>query len=60
MQINPCPKCGRDASVAKIIDYMRYKFGYEIGCYDCKIRTEVIKTRDEAIAKWNELTEKMK
>jgi Lar family restriction alleviation protein len=57
MQINRCPKCGREPSVVKTIDYTRYKVGYEIRCYDCKILTEATKTRDEAVAKWNEMTE---
>jgi transcription elongation factor Elf1 len=57
MKINRCPKCGREPSVIKTIDYTRYKVGYEIRCYDCKILTETTKTRDEAVAKWNEMTE---
>jgi hypothetical protein len=60
MKINRCPKCGQEPAIAKIVDYCDNKFGYEVGCYDFEIQTEVIKTREEAVAKWNEMTEERK
>ena len=56
MKINRCPKCGREPATFKVYDYVENKFGYEIGCYECEIQTEVVKTRDEAVARWNEIT----
>jgi hypothetical protein len=64
MQINRCPKCGRKPSIfdrAKLTKELKLvDVGVEAECYDCGLRTVRCKTRDEAVAKWNELTNKIK
>lgn len=62
MKINRCPKCGRepDILIARNDDERESICGYIVECYDCELRTELCNTRDEAIAKWNEMTEEMK
>ena len=55
MKINRCPKCGQEPVVFRISDYVHGKFWYKVGCFECGIKTEVFKTYDEAVAKWNEI-----
>jgi hypothetical protein len=56
MQINRCPKCGREPVVARIVNDRYVLLGYQVDCDDCCLHTGRYGTRDEAIAKWNELT----
>jgi transcription elongation factor Elf1 len=60
MQINRCPKCGREPSVycgsALLNGEMR---DVSIECEDCGLHTGSCKTRDEAVTKWNEMTKGM-
>lgn len=60
MQINRCPECGREPSIDKIFNCHRDFLGYEAECCDCGSYSGRCNTRDEAVAKWNEMTEKMK
>lgn len=54
MKINKCPKCGREPSEIRIRSIDGY--GVEIECYDCGLHTGLCKNKDEAVIKWNELT----
>lgn len=54
MQINRCPKCGREPSMIKIKSITNY--GVEVECYDCGLHSGCCDTKEEAIKKWNELT----
>lgn len=58
MEINQCPKCGREPSNIELINPLKTLeiLGYEIECYDCGLHTGSCKTQDEAVTKWNELT----
>ncbi len=63
MQINRCPKCGREPSAIKLFKldnerncFYALKNGWEAECYDCGLHTGRCDTREEAVAKWNELT----
>lgn len=60
MKINKCPICGREPSIHKVFNCHRDFLGYEAECYDCVLHTGRYKTREEAVAKWNEMTEKIK
>lgn len=62
MQINRCPKCGREPIILiwRRDDDEETISGYEAECYDCCLHTGCCKTREEAVTKWNELTEVMK
>lgn len=57
MQINRCPKCGREPSVycgtALLNGEMR---DVNIECDGCRLYTGNYKTHAEAVAKWNEMT----
>lgn len=56
MVINRCPKCGREPSV--FIDEQDFvTIGVEIWCSDCGLHTGRCDTHEEAVAKWNEMTE---
>lgn len=61
MEINRCPKCGREPSIFQRItvtkEFTIDNVAMEVECYDCGLHTCRCKTRDEAVAKWNELTE---
>lgn len=52
MQINRCPKCGREPVSYADLDYN----GWRLQCSYCGLVTECFETRAEAVAKWNELT----
>lgn len=55
MQINRCPKCGREPEVKRIErDFV--KIAYEVECYDCCLHSGRCETHAEAVAKWNEMT----
>jgi Lar family restriction alleviation protein len=55
MKINKCPKCGREPEVIRL-ERNFVLSAYEVECYDCGLHTGRYGTRDEAIAKWNEIT----
>jgi len=55
VKINRCPKCGREPSVIRIKSVIDY--GVEVECYDCGLRAGVCLNFDEAVTRWNELTE---
>lgn len=55
-KINRCPKCGREPSIAKIINGKYELAGFEIECYNCGLHTGCIPHYLEAVAKWNEMT----
>jgi hypothetical protein len=56
MQINRCPKCGKEPSES-ILSNGQYKLmGVEIECYDCGLHTGSCKNKSEAVKKWNEMT----
>lgn len=66
MQINRCPKCMRKPDEPEgcfrydsVIDRMRF-LGWRVTCINCGFHTEVHETIDKAVAKWNELTNKIK
>lgn len=52
MKINNCPKCGREPVLYADLDYN----GWRLQCRYCGLVTECFETRDEAVAKWNEMT----
>ena len=55
MQINKCPKCGREPAPMKV--YADGFFcGWKFGCFDCELHTVCCAASSEAIAKWNEMT----
>lgn len=55
MEINRCPKCGGEPVYMKM--YAGVFFcGYRVECFACRLHTGCCKTKDEAIAKWNEMT----
>lgn len=58
MQINRCPKCGREPAIhiARNDDESESIYGYRAECYECDVWAEVGGTKAEAIAKWNEMT----
>lgn len=63
MQINRCPKCGREPSVIKLLKLniariflYALKNGWEAECYDCGLHTGRYDTLEEAVANWNEMT----
>jgi hypothetical protein len=60
MQINQCPKCGQVPNVSRVQGSRILIPSYQILCYKCKLESERCTTFDEAIAKWNELTNKIK
>jgi hypothetical protein len=55
MQINRCPKCGRKPSEIRLKSITNYSV--EIECFDCGLYAGEFKTRDEAVAMWNEMTD---
>jgi hypothetical protein len=59
MQINQCPRCGREPC-EWINEKDFHAIGYEFSCGSCGFCTGSCKTYDEAVAKWNELTNKTK
>jgi hypothetical protein len=62
MKINRCPKCGREPVIliARYDDESESIYGYKAECYDCDLWTDIVGTKAEAVAKWNEMTEKIK
>lgn len=57
-KINRCPCCGREPSeiiLTGILDESQVP-GYELECYDCGLHSGRCDAEDEAIKKWNELT----
>lgn len=59
MQINQCPKCGREPVSMKV--YASTFFcGWKIECFNCELYTGCCKSEGRAVAKWNKLTEKIK
>ena len=54
MQINRCPKCGREPSVIRIKSIDGY--GVEIECYDCGLNSGRCEAPEKAVTKWNGLT----
>lgn len=57
MQINRCPKCGREPSVYCCTAFLNGEMrDVNIECEGCRLYTRTYKTRDEAISKWNEMT----
>lgn len=59
MKINRCPKCGKVPVSTK--EYADMFFcGYKIECLDCGLNTGYYAAKSKAVAKWNELTNKMK
>ncbi len=55
MQINRCPKCGREPSIARIINGNYELAGFGIECYDCSLHTGCIPHYLDAVARWNEM-----
>lgn len=60
MQINRCPKCGQEPSHCRLFNIKFEPIGYEVECDDCGLHTGHCDTDEEAVAKWNEFTNKMK
>lgn len=60
MQINRCPKCGREPLIIKVCvkteDDKFEHIGFEFECYTCCLHSGLCETFEEAVAKWNELT----
>jgi Lar family restriction alleviation protein len=58
MQINRCPKCGREPVIliTRNNDESESIYGYRAECYDCDIWADIGNTKAEAVTKWNELT----
>lgn len=57
MKINKCPKCGREPTVILLFNRDKNVYcGVEVECYDCGLHSGRCDTEEEAIAKWNELT----
>ena len=58
MQINRCPKCGREPKIycgeALLNGILR---DVKIMCDDCWLYTGICETLDEAVEKWNKMTE---
>lgn len=57
MQINRCPKCGRKPVSIEMYTPEFFLVWY-IKCLRCKLHTGLCKTKDEAVAKWNENAKK--
>lgn len=62
MQINRCPKCGREPEFEKFFKFSEdlggfYFAGWKYRCLNCGLNTGRCDTHEEAVAKWNELTE---
>ena len=57
MQINRCPKCGREPVSMKVYAGMFF-CGWQVECFDCRLHTGWCKTKDEVVAKWNEIAKK--
>lgn len=62
MKIKKCPKCGTYPRTVIIRDAMPYHpfNGLGMMCDSCRLLTKPCKTRDEAVAKWNEFTNTIK
>jgi hypothetical protein len=58
MQINRCPKCGREPSEIRL--HGGSMTAREIECYDCGFHTGRCESHEEAVIKWNEMTKGMK
>jgi hypothetical protein len=62
MQINRCPRCilKPESEICFKFDMVINKMcfvGWRISCINCCFNTDIYETIDEAVAKWNELTE---
>lgn len=55
MEINKCPKCGKEPVLYADIGC----FGWRLKCPDCELETDCGETSDEAREKWNELTKNL-
>lgn len=58
MQINLCPKCGREPAVMRL-ERNCVLIGYEVGCVECYnsgLHSSRCKTYADAVTKWNEIT----
>lgn len=55
MQINRCPKCGREP-VSTEMYAGEFYLGWRVECLRCKLHTCTCESRSEAVAKWNEMT----
>ena len=53
MRINRCPKCGREPKLMEWLESGQY----EVECPNCLDYSGGFDTPDEAIVKWNEITE---
>jgi hypothetical protein len=63
MQINRCPKCGREPRtvlLGRFTDRGKEYIGIGMSCIICDIKTKPCKKRAEAVAKWNEMTKEKK
>jgi Lar family restriction alleviation protein len=58
MQINRCPRCGREPVIliARNNDEGESIYGYRAECYDCDVLADVGGTKAEAVTKWNKMT----
>jgi hypothetical protein len=56
MQINRCPKCGQEPILAEECA-IEFSLGWLVECFHCGLHTRRYETRDEAVTKWNALTE---
>jgi hypothetical protein len=60
MQINRCPKCGRNPSIIRFRAAENFnsipKFSTEVKCYVCAVSTGLCETHAKAVKKWNEMT----
>jgi hypothetical protein len=56
MEINRCPECGRVPIVSKIVDANNDFLGFQIDCDDCCLHTGCTPFYEDAVAKWNALT----
>lgn len=60
MEINKCPKCGRKPNLILLFNRDKNVYcGHEAECYNCGLHSGCCDTEEEAIEKWNELTEEM-
>lgn len=59
-RLNRCPRCRREPSFNKLFNIKLDPIGYEVECYDCGFHSGRCETREEAVAKWNEMTEEIK
>lgn len=56
MKINTCPKCGGGPNEILYRDGQMKSFDFEFVCYLCGLRTGKCPSEEQAVEKWNELT----